>query len=74
MTKKISTQQIAFFRYELERADAKSKKGALQDLCALYRRGHFLPVETVEVFERLINGIVLQDWQDLKVVCTAARF
>jgi hypothetical protein len=68
MPKKIGMQQIAFFRYELERGDAKRKKGALQDLSALYRRGYFLPIETVDAFEALINGLVLQDDQDLKVV------
>jgi hypothetical protein len=68
MPKKIGEQQIAFFRYELERGDAKRKKGALQDLCALYRRGYFLPFETLDGFEALINGLVLQDSQDLKVI------
>jgi hypothetical protein len=68
MSKKISAQQIAFFRYELERGNAKRKKSGLQDLCALYRRGHFLPVEAVEGCEALINGFVLQGDQDLKVV------
>jgi hypothetical protein len=68
MLEKIGTQQIAFFRYELERGDAKRKKRALQDLCALYRRGHFLPIEAIDAFEALINGLVLQSDQDLKVV------
>jgi hypothetical protein len=65
--KKIGTQQVAYFRYELERGDARRKKGALQDLCALYRRGHFLPVEARDGFEALIDGLVLQRNQDLKV-------
>ena len=68
MSKKIGTQKVAFFRYELERGDARRKKGALQDLCALYRRGHFLPVEVLDGFEALIDGLVLQGDQDLKVV------
>ena len=65
---KITAQQVAFFRYELERGDAKRKKTALQDLCALYRRDYFLPVEALDAFEALINGLVLQGDQDEKVV------
>jgi hypothetical protein len=68
MSKKISAQEVAFFRYELERGDARRKKGALQDLCALYRRGRFLPAEVLDGFEALIDGLVLQADQDLKVV------
>jgi hypothetical protein len=68
MSKRISTQQIAYFRYELEKGNAKRKKGVLQDICAIYRRGLFLPLEAVEVFETLINGLLLQENQDLKVV------
>lgn len=68
MLKKIGAQQVAFFRFELEQGDARRKKGALQDLCALYRRGHFLPVEVLDGFEALIDGLVLQSEQDLKVV------
>ena len=68
MLEKIGTQQRAFFRYELERGDAQRKKRALQDLCALYRRGHFLPIEAIDAFEALINRLVLQSDQDLKVV------
>src|SRR5688572_17143153 len=68
MSRKISTQQVAFLRYELERGDAKRKKSALQELCALYRGGRFLPIEVLDGFEALIDGLVLQGDQDLKVV------
>jgi hypothetical protein len=68
MSMKISSQQIAFIRYDLERGDAKRKKVALQDLCSLYRKRHFLPFEELDGFEAVINGLVLQPDQDLKVV------
>lgn len=68
MAKKISAQQVAFLRFELERGDAKTKKVALQDLSALYRQGQFLPLDAVEDIETRINGLLLQSDQDLKVV------
>jgi hypothetical protein len=52
----------------LDRGDAKRRKVALQELCALYRRGFILSAEETIRFETTINGILLQDKQDLKVV------
>jgi hypothetical protein len=52
----------------LDRGDAKRKKVALQELCVLYRRGFILSAEETISFETTINGILLQDRQDLKVV------
>ena len=68
MAKRISAQQIAFLRYELERGDAKRRKVALQDLCALYRNEQVLPLEAADDIETRINGLILQEAQDLKVV------
>ncbi len=52
----------------MDRGDAKRKKVALQELCALYRRGFILSAEETITFETTINGILLRDKQDLKVV------
>lgn len=68
MAKKISSQQVAFFRYELEKGNFKRKKIALQDLCALYRKGLFLSSDDIDNIETIVNGLVLQGDQDLKVV------
>jgi hypothetical protein len=68
MVRRIGSGQVAFFRFELDRGDAKRRKVALQELCALYRRGFVLSAEQVTAFEATINGIMLQDKQDAKVV------
>jgi hypothetical protein len=68
MARRIGSRQVAFFRFELDRGSAKRRKVALQELCALYRRGFVLSADQVTAFEVLINGIVLQDKQDAKVV------
>jgi hypothetical protein len=68
MARLIKELQGAFLLFEISRGDAKRKKVALQELCALYRRGMVLSWQQVESIERAINGIVLQDGQDLKVV------
>ncbi|MHC1999589.1 CHAT domain-containing protein [Methylobacterium sp. CM6241] len=65
---RISPQQLAILRFELERGDAKRKKVALQDLCSLYRKEFFLASEEVQGVEAIINGLLLQTGQDLKVV------
>jgi hypothetical protein len=68
MARRIRELQGAFLLFEITRGDARRKKIALQDLCSLYRRGFVLPSQQVDSIERAINGIVLQDGQDLKVV------
>jgi CHAT domain len=68
MARRIGSQQVAFFQYELSQGDAKRKKVALQDLCALYRKGQLLSAEHANQFETAINGILLQVNQDAKVV------
>jgi CHAT domain len=68
MARLIKELQGAFLLFEITRGDAKRKKVALQEVCALYRRGMVLSWQQVESIERAINGIVLQDGQDLKVV------
>lgn len=65
---RISAQQVAIFKFELERGDAKRKKVALQDLCALYRKDFFLASDEAHGVELTINGLLLQTKQDLKVV------
>jgi hypothetical protein len=63
MARRIGSGKVAFFRFELERGDAKRKKVALQELCSLYRRGFVLSAEQATDFETIINGILLQDKQ-----------
>jgi len=68
MAKRIANGQVAFFKFELERGNAKRIKNALQELCALYRRGFILSSDQANDLETHINGILLRDGQDLKVV------
>jgi hypothetical protein len=68
MVRRIGNGKVAFFRFELDHGNAKRRKVALQELCALYRRGFVLSADQVTAFEATINGIVLQDKQDAKVV------
>jgi len=68
MAKRITPQQIAFFHHELGQNNAKRTKVALQDLCALCRKGVLIPPNVARTFEREINGLILQDEQDPKVV------
>ncbi|MET3408867.1 CHAT domain-containing protein [Methylobacterium sp. 1030] len=65
---RISAQQVAIIRFELERGNPKRKKVALQDLCSLYRKEFFLGSDEVHGVEATINGLLLQTGQDLKVV------
>ncbi|MGM4894603.1 hypothetical protein [Tardiphaga sp. 839_C3_N1_4] len=68
MAKRIQNGQVALLRFELTRGNAKRIKVALQDVCALYRKGFILSSDQVNDVETIVNGIVLRDGQDLKVV------
>jgi hypothetical protein len=68
MREKIGDQQIAFLEFELTQGDAKTKKSALQNLAALYRRGSYLPQDKLGAIEGRINALLLVIGQDRKVV------
>lgn len=68
MRRKISDQQIAFLEFELTHGDAKTKKTALQNLAALYRRGSYIPQDKIVAIEGRINALLLVIGQDRKVV------
>jgi hypothetical protein len=68
MKKIVGDQHAALLLLELTVGDSKRKKIALQDLCALYRKEHVLQSVAANKFETVINGIILQSDQDLKVV------
>ncbi len=67
--KKLMGRELsAFLCYEIRHGDAKRRKTALQDLTQRYRQGFVLPPDELPTFEMLINGILLNSAQDLKVV------
>jgi hypothetical protein len=68
MAKRIQNGQVALLRFELTRGNARRIKIARQDVCSLYRRGFILSSDQVNDIEAIVNGIVLRDNQDLKVV------
>lgn len=43
--RKISEQQVAFLKFEIETIDVRRQKAALQDICRLYRQGSSLSPE-----------------------------
>lgn len=67
MAKRISEQQAAFLKYELESQETRRQKAALQEVCRLYRQGATLSPEARYNFE--VNaGYLANNSSDLKVV------
>lgn len=64
----ISTHQTAFLRFELDHGDARRRKKALQEICRLYRGGFQFNAENSHAVETTIDGLLLQNSQDRKVV------
>lgn len=64
----IGHQKAAFLKFELLNGDARRKKGALQELCRLYRSGEQLNSQARNEIEKTINGMLLARHQDLKVI------
>ncbi len=62
------SQKTAFLRFELQNGNAYRTKTALQEISRLYRSGHQFNSEARNNFETAINGIVLIQKQDEKVV------
>jgi hypothetical protein len=66
--KPIGAQRCAFLKFELDNGDFQRRKVALQEIARLYRAGFAFPPEQRNAFEIAVNGLVLQQKQDLKVV------
>lgn len=66
-TRKITTQQAAFLRFELASRNPQREKAALQEICRLYRCGYVFGPEDGRGFELQIAGLATNT-RDRKVV------
>ena len=64
---RISDQQTAFLKYEIDSNDPRRQKVALQEICRLYRSGYSFSSEGKVNFELTIGGLVVNS-SDQKVV------